>query len=279
MKFAFNTGSWRPLPGHGGPDHIFAIGDLHGNSEVLAALLAKIKDIPRSGQPRSLVFLGDLIDRGRDSLGVIELVKAAETVADVDEVIRLAGNHELMLEEFLRFDVRLGQDWLNNGGYAMLDEIDPHVDSPSLRAVRKVILERRPWLVDFLAEGRSHWTSGDLVFVHAGLHPQIPMEEWLGEDRFAAVPTSRHWAWIREPFLSWTKPWHDDPRRVVVHGHTRVTSGFMAAEDLVEACDLVATHRRINLDAGCGVRYQGAILEMRGDQYRVHAASWASLPR
>ena len=76
---------------------IFAIGDIHGRSDLLAALIDEAAREPKLRDKRTIVFLGDLVDRGSDSLGAIDLAMAAKARVGADEEIALMGNHETMM--------------------------------------------------------------------------------------------------------------------------------------------------------------------------------------
>src|ERR1700761_1952456 len=76
---------------------VFAIGDIHGRSDLLAALLDEAAREPKLRYKRAIVFLGDLVDRGPNSLGVIGLAMAAKARVGADEEIALMGNHETMM--------------------------------------------------------------------------------------------------------------------------------------------------------------------------------------
>ena len=86
------------LPRSAAPDvEIFAIGDVHGRSDLLAALLDEAACEPRRAGQRVIVFLGDLIDRGPDSLGAIDLAIGAGERIGAQQAIGLMGNHEAMM--------------------------------------------------------------------------------------------------------------------------------------------------------------------------------------
>ena len=118
-----------PLPRAAAPDEeIFAIGDIHGRSDLLEALLSEAAREPKLSERRTIVFLGDLIDRGPDSLGVIRLAEGAEARIGADERIGLMGNHEAMmrlaLDSATRRDVALDafETWMMNGGERVVAE-------------------------------------------------------------------------------------------------------------------------------------------------------------
>src|SRR5271157_1384776 len=76
---------------------IFAIGDIHGRTDLLRALLDEAAAEPRRRDRRAIVFLGDLVDRGPDSLGAIDLAIGAGARIGAQDSIALMGNHETMM--------------------------------------------------------------------------------------------------------------------------------------------------------------------------------------
>ena len=111
-----------------GDMEIFAIGDIHGRSDLLEALLDEAAREPRRAARRVVVLLGDLVDRGGDCLGAIELGIDAAGRAAADEAISLMGNHEAMMR--LALDAATPRDaaiealetWIVNGGDHTLGE-------------------------------------------------------------------------------------------------------------------------------------------------------------
>jgi serine/threonine protein phosphatase 1 len=170
----------------------YAIGDIHGCSDLLVRLLRNVRD-HAAGRPYRLVFLGDYIDRGLDSAGVVHIVRELQKV-DAENVICLKGNHEDML---LQCVADLGKTlwWLENGG----DETMRSFGVSSPRAVPKAVLE---WMAGL----QTSYEDARRIFVHAGLAPGRPLTEQNDRDRL----------WIREPFLSSDF----DFGKHVVHGHS-----------------------------------------------------------
>ncbi|WP_299653568.1 metallophosphoesterase [uncultured Jannaschia sp.] len=102
---------------------VFAIGDVHGQADLLAGCLEVIARTPRAlGTERLVVFLGDLIDRGPDSLRAIGLMMNASRLARADRVVLLPGNHEQVLLDALDGNA---EPWLAIGGKAVMREVDP----------------------------------------------------------------------------------------------------------------------------------------------------------
>ena len=207
---------------------LLAIPDIHGNLPELRRVLA-LADA-RHGSAAQIVFLGDLVDRGVDSRGVIDTVLAG--LSEGRDWIVLRGNHDQMFLEFLaeaeaRPDAPHNEArWLSEraGGWATLHAygVSGAAEKGDWAAVAAAVPQAHR---DFL-QGlpRSHETEAH-IFVHAGIAPGIPMAEQDPDDLI----------WIREPFLSDRR----DHGRLVIHGHT--------------VCDAPEHHgNRVNLDAGAG---------------------------
>lgn len=276
-SFDITTTPWRPLPeGTRGPDkHTFAIGDVHGREQALNAALGEVSTL--TGEvPFDLVFLGDLIDRGPGGLAAIRHMRKAKDRLGADSVVFLPGNHELMLLDFLE-----GRDvadiWLMNGGMAMLDELATTVGEDAVETLEDAMNLLRGALPDewFNNNLKSHFRTGDLLFVHAGISPSLPLEMFLRSPSQGARKQvragSQHWAWIREPFLRHDGPWPQDPNLLVVHGHTPALGRFCDdAEVLEQACLMPQGTRRVCLDGGASVMEQVIIGEFTEGRMRLH---------
>lgn len=193
-------------PGH----RLYAVGDVHGRDDLLAGLLARIEADHRA-RPSArlvLVFLGDLIDRGPASAGVVERLRAYRP--DDARLVFLAGNHEEVMLRVIDGDSGVLADWLRFGGAECLRSygLDPgriRRMGPR-RAVEAIRAAVPPAHVDFLRGFEDTFRAGDYLFVHAGIRPGIPLAEQSRSDL----------RWIRQPFLSDLA----DHGFVVVHGHT-----------------------------------------------------------
>lgn len=182
---------------------IYAVGDVHGCADQLAALHALIAQDARDRPAREvvLVHLGDYVDRGEDSAGVLERLLAPSPVPGA-EVVNLLGNHEVMMLDACdpRSPPGALPFWLENGGAETLASYRTNAEDPA------------PWDAiprEHLALLRGcalRWAAGDYLFVHAGVRPGVPLDR---QDPFDLI-------WIREPFLSY----EGDLPQVVVHGHT-----------------------------------------------------------
>jgi serine/threonine protein phosphatase 1 len=227
---------------------IYAIGDVHGRLDLLEDLLARIRDDADrhpADAARTLVFLGDYVDRGPESRGVVEAVMADPLPGFA--TVRLLGNHEEAMLSFLDGESD-GLDWLSFGGLeTLLSYGVPLRSLPStteaVQALQQSLLEAVPEShVSFFRNCALHHTVGDYVFVHAGVRPGISFERQSQTDLL----------WIRDDFLRARIPL---PGRVVVHGHT--------------ICDLPQNRdHRINVDTGAFVSGRLTCLVLRGSERR-----------
>lgn len=204
---------------------VYAIGDVHGRADLLARLLARIEGdaARRPASRRVVVFLGDYVDRGPDSRGVLEML--CQGPPEGFEWVLLRGNHEDFLLAFLD-DPSLCLPWMFNGGdatiYSYLGRMPGEWDD--FARLRDDFLRRLPPPhLRLLGELRLQYVEGDYLFVHAGVRPGVPLEE----------QSPRDLTWIRGEFLSSAA----DHGKVVVHGHT------IAREPVVR-------RNRIGIDTG-----------------------------
>ena len=191
------------------PDtRIYAIGDIHGRADLLQETIARIdEDIRRRPITYAAeVYIGDYIDRGADSKGVIDLL-AVRMVHN--HAICLRGNHEAIMEDFLE-DASVLEHWRQLGG---LQTLASYGVSPSRTAtasdVQNAVHAAFPPAHDaFLRCLRNNIRCGDFLFVHAGIRPNVPLSSQDPHDLM----------WIRDEFLN-SKRNHGV---YVVHGHTPV---------------------------------------------------------
>jgi len=191
---------------------IYAIGDIHGRLDLLLRLHELIAaDATRADRGRRvLVYIGDYIDRGPNSAGVIDLL--LDRPLPGFEIVHLLGNHEDTLLQFPD-DMTVGPSWLTYGGVATLAsyfiEVSPGSwrDERELRWLQGEIRRRVPRRhVEFMRSLPLTHLEGDYLFVHAGIRPGIPLERQERDDLL----------WIRDEFLHSSV----DHGKIVVHGHT-----------------------------------------------------------
>ena len=193
------------------PRLTFAIGDIHGCLDKLRRLLAAC-EARAAGRPARFVFLGDYIDRGPDSRGVVELLLRRQQQAQPGTVVCLRGNHEQMAIA-AHDDEHAMPLWLRNSGATTqrnYGRTNGRIEDAHLEWLRAL-----PFCHD----------DGLRFFVHAGVDLSVPLDQQEGEVM----------VWMREPFLSHCD--EVDCGRFIVHGHTPQRTG---KPDLRK--------RRLNLD-------------------------------
>ncbi len=190
---------------------IYVIPDIHGHKDKLDNALQIVAS--DGGPDAKIVFLGDLTDRGPDSRGVIQTLIDGMAAGKDWTVIR--GNHDQLFLEFLDKGqitsphLRDPMTWISKtmGAVDTLASygIEASEDDPNWQAARRDVPQAHR---DFLASLPLYLETDDILFVHAGIEPGVPLEENSPEQLM----------WMREPFLS-------DPRdhgRLIVHGHSPV---------------------------------------------------------
>ena len=201
---------------------VYAIGDIHGRADLFSAMIASIDDDDNRRGPARLgttvVLLGDLIDRGPDSAAVLSMARAWQGRRKVRII---AGNHEEMLLRSLD-DLEALRALLRYGGretvmsFGMSAEDYERADYETVQAALRAGIDDD--LRGFIESFEDQIRIGDYLFVHAGIAPDVPIEDQTTADT----------RWIREPFLSSPA----DHGVVVVHGHT-ITEGAEIAPNRI----------------------------------------------
>lgn len=238
-----NIGPWMPAPAFASRP-IFAIGDIHGAAQKFRAmheLIIRIVEEDRLENPQ-IIHLGDYIDRGPQSM---EALKRALAGLFQDDVA-LPGNHEQFLRVALETEHR-GVIWLwfRNGGDKVAIELGFNPDGvmadpkPFFDAIRRSLGDE---LLERFMSLPNHHRHGRLLFVHAGIHPGVSLEEMLDQP-WNQLPQSERAEdldplWIRGPFLTHDGPFPEDV--VVVHGHTIMDDPVLGATRI--SIDTGASH-------------------------------------
>lgn len=208
----------------------FVIGDVHGHYNALSSLFEAIAPEKED----QVYFLGDLIDRGSQSAQVVKFV--------IDNNYHcLLGNHEIMLLEVFKGGKichQAFQVWLHNGGYATVNSYGSKIPQEHIDWFRSL-----PLYLDL----------GDFWLVHAGLHPQIPLEK----------QTSEQFCWIRAQFHSMDTPYFKD--KLIITGHT-ITFTFPG----VRAGKLAAGEGWLSIDTGVYHRNQGWLTAVELNESMVY---------
>ncbi|MDZ4306841.1 metallophosphoesterase family protein [Allopontixanthobacter sp.] len=221
----------------------YVIGDIHGRLDLFEELIEAVeRDDLESGPAATMVILlGDLVDRGPDSAGVIDRARRWQSARSVRI---LAGNHEEMfLQAFT--SVTMLRHFLKHGGRETVLSygVDPHLYNCASLEELQTIMERHVPEADleFIRSFEEYMTLGDYAFVHAGINPEVPLAEQTRQDLL----------WIRDPFLRFA----GQHSHIIVHGHT-----------IVEEVD--ERDNRIGIDTGAYRSGRLTALVLEGDQRR-----------
>jgi serine/threonine protein phosphatase 1 len=185
---------------------VYAVGDVHGRLDLLDELLERIA-ADAGGAAHELVFLGDFVDRGPDSAGVIDRVRQLKAERPVRA---LMGNHEEILLDVLAGDPEVtrlfcrvgGRETALSYGIGEQEYVEFGFEELAERLGALVPAEHRAFLLSL----EDQVVEDDYVFVHAGVRPGVPLEEQVPSDL----------RWIRNSFLSFPDPFG----KTVVHGHS-----------------------------------------------------------
>lgn len=205
---------------------LYVIGDVHGRADLLARLIGYAEADARSRRADpAFYFLGDIVDRGPDSLASLNLV-AAKLAQWEGSALHL-GNHDQWFVDAVRTRGRNVdfRSWLGCGGVATLRSFRRDISSErDVAAALDQVADEHGHLIDMLEAARLLTSHGRIAFCHAGVDRSLPLR---AQDKDTLI-------WIREPFLSMAGREHP----VIVHGHTIFEGGPIVADN------------RISLDAG-----------------------------
>ncbi len=212
---------------------VYAIGDIHGCLAELRQLHAAIASDLLVRPPASavLVHLGDYIDFGPDSAGVLALLAEGPPIAGA-AIVNLMGDHERTALDALAGDGAAATDWLHTGGEATLTSWGIAADMPRSDWRTKVPAAH----LNFLQRLGLEHREGDYLFVHAGIRPDVRLDRQAEDDLLG----------IRQSFLASEQ----DFGAIIVHGHSASPTPTIKPN-------------RIGLDtgAGCGGRLTCAVFE------------------
>ncbi|MBY8826824.1 metallophosphoesterase family protein [Hephaestia mangrovi] len=235
---------------------VYAIGDIHGCLGLLDDLVGQIEadDRARGTAQTQLVFLGDLVDRGPDSAGVVDrLIGLAEARGNVRFIL---GNHEEIFLRSLAGDMESLRLFVRIGGretilsYGVSEHDFERTDYTELLALLQAHVPQRH--IAFLEAFEDRIEIGDYVFVHAGLRPGVPIEDQKRADM----------RWIRSSFLDSDAEFG----KLVVHGHS-ISDG------------VIERPNRIGLDTGAFATGRLSAIGLEGtDRWFLSAEAGRAAP-
>ena len=266
---------WKSAPFAVEGESIFAVGDVHGCAAHLAAVLKAVSEIATpAGQRRRLLYLGDMVDRGPDNIGVLRLWAETEKARSVDRIDRIIGNHEIIMLLCLEGGAladKAGTMWLSEamGGAQVLDEMRRACHAPdakpSYALAREALGEQ---VIRHLLAQRSHVRVGNALFVHGGIDGEADQQAFLAPSWKEF--TDARWAWITRGFLDWKQGFGGT---LVVHGHTPPDKHFpltgMADPHLFQ-------EDRLGLDGGSARTGTVTAAQIEDGRYRIFKATDAA---
>ena len=212
---------------------VYAIGDIHGRSDLLETIHNAISDDSRLRSVRRtvIVYLGDYLSRGIDSRRALEMVgEWRPDGCETAEIVPLKGNHEDLALRYLDGEIEAGRHWFDFDGLDALahygvESVDRRErDAEAMGTLRwRFALARPTDHLQFLQSLKTSHREGNYLFVHAGIRPGVALEAQSDHDRM----------WIRGRFLNSEA----DHGVTVVHGHS------IASEPVIR-------HNRIGIDTG-----------------------------
>jgi serine/threonine protein phosphatase 1 len=247
MRHFFSAQKRQCPPRLPGGVRVYAVGDVHGRADLLAQLLSQIDShVVQNPVLRPIeVFVGDYVDRGLNSRGVIDLLISRR---NSHETIFLKGNHEKYILDFLR-DPKTLNHWRHYGGLETLLSygLRPQTESNSTdqEELARTFADRLPREhLLFLSCLVTSFTCGDFFFVHAGVKPGIPLDQQAEKNLLG----------IRDEFLR-SKV---DFGKYIVHGHTPVGEPDIRSN-------------RANIDTGAFVTGRLTCLVIEGERMQILA--------
>ena len=270
MTAPVDIGAWQPAPFELG-ETVFAIGDIHGCADELAALLDTMATLAgEQGGTRRLVYLGDVIDRGPDTIGALRLWAEDAAARSVDHVDRIIGNHEIIMLLSIaggEHAAKAKAMWLTDGiaGGKALEEMRRAVRDPRARLsyeLASAALGEK--VMRLLMTQRGYLRLGNTLFVHGGLLGGADQQAFLAPPWTAF--TDARWAWIHMGFLDWKGGFGGT---LVVHGHTPPAK-HRAISRMNDPH--VFLHDRLGLDGGSAVTGLVVGAEIQDGRYRILTA-------
>lgn len=256
--------------------HYAAVADVHGRADLFAPMLEQLdRDLPADG---SLVLLGDLIDKGPQSIKAVDLA-----IAGIGRrQFNIAGNHESLLLHALTDPDPLTAEgalylWQRNGGDLVLDELGVGTGQ-SVKAISDALGEER---VNFLMAMLPWYRAGGVLFSHAGINPDLdlghqmaaPVRDYQLMREYGEGSSMR---WVRWQWVGYDEPLPDN--LFVIYGHTPMNEG----RPMLTVCQAGIDLGVLNSNVLCAaevdhdrVRFKFVGPEL--DPRLAHVSSWSEM--
>ena len=226
--------------------NVWAVGDIHGHLGTFRALVHRLK----LGDEDRIICLGDMIDRGPDSAGLIEFIRSD------NRIICLKGNHELMALSSLQEDgvVELWQPWLARGGRSTWGSYIVQAEG-DLYEAKRLFADDLMWMDNL----PNHIVLDKLRLVHAGYDPRMPLDSQGDKELL----------WIRKRFYE--HEYAIDPYRTVIFGHSTTTKVGPAPGEVVHSSIQLNDERPawIAMDIGAYNHVSPGLAAMNLSSFRI----------
>lgn len=225
------------------------ISDIHGCYDEFNKLLGMVNYSSATDQ---LILLGDYIDRGKDSLKVLEFVRELNFKYGA---IALRGNHDQMLLDWLKNPIQYLYNYMQNGGMETIKSFIPGAENHIMcwdtynqwaNEIKLAYWEE----IDFLSDLDYYHEDEKHIYVHAGIN--VNLSDWKNTSK-------EDFIWIREPFLK-NNHQHD---KTVIHGHTPCVN-------LHGKSDIFYGDKKIGIDGACAYGHQLNCLEITEEGYKEY---------
>lgn len=225
---------------------LYVVGDIHGHLATFRALLHRLN----LGPEDRVVCLGDMIDRGPDSAGLVDLLRSHP------QVICIKGNHEQMAVQSVQMDgsFEAWQPWMKRGGKSTYASYIVQAEGDLWQAKRTMV-DDFIWLDNL----PTQIVLDRIRLVHAGYDPRMPLD----------MQGEKELLWIRK---AWTQ--HEgavDPARTVFFGHTTTTKLGDAAGEVARSETILADGRPawVGVDVGAYNHVSPGLVAMDMSTFRV----------
>lgn len=238
-------------------EKVFVIGDIHGGVRLLEKILQFWNE-----QEEQLVFLGDYVDRGPDSLKVVQKVME---LTENSGAIALCGNHEQLFLKWLQYPEKLKDYYLNPkiGGINTVESFScATIDYENISELAQFIKSKYYKEIEYIKNLDCYYHWNQYLFVHAGINPKVDNFKDSKEEDFM---------WIRDEFYNVPH----QSKEIVVFGHTPT---MVLNEDHTSKLWISPCRKKVGIDGGGAIatngRLHGVVFSKNSNEITVHAVHY-----